>query len=77
MDSSPNRPTGEAIAGPPGYSGGGGGGGGVHTELYTRGGAIPNEMGPTQEEEFIQNRTRAGARFQKRWDHHAVAQRRP
>jgi hypothetical protein len=34
-------------------------------------GAIPNEMGPTRcrakEEEFIQNRTRARARFLTRW----------
>jgi len=28
-----------------------------------------------EEGEFIQNRTRAGARFLTRWDQHAVAQR--
>ena len=30
-----------------------------------------------EEEEFIQNRTRAGARFLTRWDQHAVAKRLP
>ena len=29
-------------------SGGGGGGGGVYSESYTRGGAIPNEVGPAR-----------------------------
>ena len=36
---------------------------------------MPVTVEEEEEEEFIQNRTRAGARFLTRWDLHAVAQR--
>ena len=35
--------------------------------------ACPMLPGEEEEEEFIQNLTRAGARFLTRWDQHAVA----
>ena len=48
-----------------------------HDSPYQTGEVCVRERGEEEEEEFIQNRTRAGARFLTRWDQHAVAQRRP